>query len=134
MNKKKFPIIFFIISLLVLIGGAAALICRFAMKPATPDANFLISVGEWVEDGSESVIWKFTEAGKGTLTTNGHTNDYDFVWIIDGDKLKIETKWLYDLNNEYTYKIDQGNKVLTLSANGNEYIFHGVDNTEETTE
>ena len=33
-----------------------------------------------------SVIWNFTEIGKGTLTTNNHENDYDFIWAIDGDR------------------------------------------------
>ena len=62
-----------------------------------------------------SVVWKFTEVGKGTLTTNGHTNDYDFIWAIEGGELKMETAWLYTLENAYTYTIDQaaGRLVLT---------------------
>ena len=62
-----------------------------------------------------SLVWEFTEVGKGTLTTNGHINDYEFIWALDEDRLKIETKWLYDLNNEYTYELDQEKGELTLT-------------------
>ena len=80
------------------------------------DAEFLVQMGEWTREDAEGVIWNFTEIGKGTLTTNNHQNDYDFLWSVDGDTLKIETKWLYDLNDEYTYKLQQDNKTLTLSS------------------
>ena len=147
MNKKKFSLIVFIIGIFALVGGATALILSFVLKPNMRDAEYLVSMGEWVlqpdveiPEGSEAsvetiatnVIWKFTEIGKGTLTTNNHINDYDFIWAIEGDTLKIETKWLYDLNNEYTYKIDQGAKTLTLTSDETEYRFKGYEKQEET--
>ena len=73
----------------------------------------------------DAVIWKFTEIGKGTLTTNAHLNDYDFIWAIDGDKLKVETKWLYGIVNEYEYRLDQNNGTLTLKDGEKEFVLDG---------
>ena len=123
MNKQKFSFIVFIIGMVTLIAGAVALVLSFVIKPDMRDAEYLVEMGEWVEQDADSVIWKFTEIGKGTLTVNNHTNDYDFIWAIDGDKLKIETKWLTDINNEYTFKINQGEKKLTLTSDDKEYVF-----------
>ncbi len=72
-----------------------------------------------------SVIWKFTEIGKGTLTTNGHINDYDFIWAIRDGKLAIETRWLYDLNNAYEYELNQKEGVLTLYDGDKQINFTG---------
>lgn len=147
MNKKKLSLIVFIIGLITLVGGITALILSFVLKPNMRDAEYLVSMDKWVlqpdvevPEGSEAnvetidtnVIWKFTEIGKGTLTTNNHINDYDFIWAIDGDTLKVETKWFYELNNEYTYKIDQGAKTLTLTTGETEYRFKGYEKQEET--
>ncbi len=123
MNKKKFSLIVFIIGLFALVGGATALILSFVLKPNMRDAEYLVEIGQWTENDAEGVIWNFTEIGKGKLTTNNHINDYDFIWAIDGDTLKIETKWLYDLNDEYTYKIDQGEKTLTLTSGEESFTF-----------
>ena len=70
-----------------------------------------------------SVIWKFTEIGKGTLTTNNHQNDYEFIWALEDGKLKIETKWLYELDNEYDYKLDQKAGTLTLTDDDESFQF-----------
>ena len=150
MNKQKFSLIVFIIGIITLIAGAVALVLNFVIKPDMRDAEYLVKMEEWVlqpdfgeqEEGTEvrsetidtNVIWKFTEIGKGTLTTNNHVNDYDFIWAIDGDTLKIETKWLYDLNNEYNYKINQSEKTLTLTAGETEYKFKATEKKEEPQE
>ncbi len=123
MNKKKFSLIVFILGIFTLIAGATALILSFVLKPNMRDAEYLVEIGQWTENDAEGVIWNFTEIGKGTLTTNNHTNDYDFIWAIDGDKLKIETKWLTELNDEFTYKIDQGAKTLTLTSGEDSFTF-----------
>ena len=133
MNKQKTSFIVFIIGIITLIAGAVALVLNFVIKPDMRDAEYLVEVGEWVEDEADGVIWNFTEIGKGTLTTNNHVNDYDFIWAMDGDKLKIETKWLYDLNDEYTYKINQGEKTLTLVSGENEYKFRAAEKQEPVT-
>lgn len=137
MNKKKLSIIVLVLGSLTLIAGAVFLIFSLLKKPDTRDAEYLVEVGEWSEMDADGVIWKFTEIGKGVLTTNDHKNDYEFIWAMDGDKIKIETKWLYDLNNEYTYKIDQGAKTLTLE-NGDESVvflpYVELDETETPSE
>ncbi|MDO4746856.1 MAG: DUF5640 domain-containing protein [Candidatus Saccharibacteria bacterium] len=101
----------------------------------------VVSAGESVETGDlktdgeatngggtnciPGVYWKFTEVGKGTLTTNNHINDYDFLWAIEDGKLKIETKWLYDLENEYDYEINRNEKTLILRDGEKQIVFVG---------
>ena len=115
-KKKRSPLVVLITGIVVLAAGASVFIVKKVLKPAKRDAEFLVEMGEWRREDTEGVIWTFTEIGKGTLTTNNHQNDYDFLWSIDGDTLKIETKWLYNLNDEYTYKLQQDNKTLVLSS------------------
>ena len=102
----------FILGLIVLIAGVAFLIVSLVRQPKTRDAEYLVSVGKWVREDVPEVAWDFTEIGKGSLTTNSHTNDYDFIWAMEGNKLKIETKWLYNLNDEFEYKIKDDKLVL----------------------
>lgn len=131
MKKKNLSITLFIIGLLALVAGVACLIFNLTKAPATLDGDFLVTVGKWSLEDSEGVIWDFTEVGKGTLTTNDHENDYDFIWAIEGNKLKIETDWLYTLEDEYTYKLDQGAKKLVLTDDEGEYTFVGVAEESE---
>ena len=120
---KKFSLVIFIIGILALLGGGGFLAYKLLGGTNTADADLLISAGTWIKDGEPSVVWQFTEIGKGTLTTNNHTNDYDFIWALDGNKLKIETAWLYNLENEYTYSLDQSGKTLSLTANNQTITF-----------
>lgn len=144
MDKKKKIIstVVMVLGFAALVVGAVFLILKLTAKPKVADGDYLVEAGNWVlEDGTEcttnesgtdsaevrrctpSVIWHFTEIGKGTLTTNDHVNDYDFAWAIDGDKLTIRTNWLYELNDQYTYKLDQTTGTLTLSSGQQEYKF-----------
>ena len=124
-------IIIFVIGMIALIVGVVMLIIKLVSGPAVRDGEFLVSVGEWALEDDSAVVWNFTEIGKGKLTTNNHINDYDFLWSIEDGKLKIETKWLYQLNDEYEYELDQGNRRLTLNE---ETVFIGKDKTEEPEE
>lgn len=123
-TKNLVGIIVMLVGILTLIAGLAFFLVKILTKPDVLDGDFLVSVGEWrletdtncadeanCEDNS-GVIWNFTEIGKGTLTTNNHLNDYDFIWAIENGKLKIETSWLYNLNDEYEYKIDNNKLIL----------------------
>lgn len=126
--KKKSPknkkiVAVFVVGMIALVGGLSFLIYRLVSGPSMADAEFLVDAGEWVEEGETSVIWDFTGVGKGKLTTDGHQTDYDFIWALDGGKLKIETAWLYDLNDEFEYSLDQGSKVLTLKNDDLEVKF-----------
>lgn len=143
MKKKKIiSIIIFILGLLALIGGIVYLVVTLLSSHTLADGEYLISAKEWVlEDGSNcqeeseanctpSVIWDFTEIGKGTLTTNNHVNDYDFIWTLEDGKLKIETKWLYELENEYDYNLNQKDGVLILKSDDTEHTFTAQFETE----
>lgn len=123
-TKNLVGIIVMLVGILTLIAGLTFFLVKILTKPDVLDGDFLVSVGEWrletdtncadeanCEDNS-GVIWNFTEIGKGTLTTNNHLNDYDFIWAIENGKLKIETSWLYNLNDEYEYKIDNNKLIL----------------------
>ena len=127
MNKKRVSRIVFIIGLLTLIAGVVFLIVRLSAGPSMADGEYLVSVGEWKEQDEPSVIWNFTEIGKGTLTTNNHTNDYDFIWAIEDGKLKVNTEWLYTLNDEFDYTLDQNGNMLTLTRGDEETIFIPVE-------
>ena len=123
MNKKRISLIVLIIGLLTLIAGVVFLIVRLTAGPSVADGEYLVSVGEWTEQGEPSIVWNFTGIGKGTLTTNNHTNDYDFVWALEDGKIKINTEWLYTLNNEFDYVLDQGSNILTLTSGNETFTF-----------
>jgi len=104
------------------------LIVRLNAGPSVQDGEFLVSVGEWQEESEPGVIWNFTEIGKGTLTTNNHTNDYDFSWALEDNKIKIDTEWLYTLNDEFGYELDQNGSVLTITKDDEEIRFIPANN------
>ena len=144
MEKKRIiSIVVMVIGLVTLVVGAVFLILKLTSKPAVEDGEYLVSAGNWVleqgnncelmeddvsseetncEEGAK-VIWNFTEIGKGTLTTNGHLNDYSFAWALQEGRLLMQTDWLYKLDNEYEYTLNQGEGVLVLSDGENEYRF-----------
>lgn len=123
-KKKVISISVLVIGLITLVVGVVFLVLNIMQANKAADGDFLVTAGNWTLENEPGVVWDFTEIGKGTLTTNNHTNDYDFKWAIKDDKLLIETDWLYDLENEYTYKLDQGGKILTLIVDdGTEYKF-----------
>lgn len=113
MSKKKIiSIITFIIGLITLVVGVIFLSINLFSGSSVQDGEYLVSVDSWVKEDEPNVIWTFTEIGKGKLTTNNYVDSYDFIWAISDDTLKIETDWLYTLNNEYKYKISGGNLIL----------------------
>ena len=125
MRKKKlvWAITTLIVGLATLVTGIVFLVISLNKGAAAQDGDFLVAQKNWTLSDSDKVVWDFTEIGKGTLTTNGHENDYEFKWALEDGKLKIETDWLYELENEYDYTLDKSNGKLTLSADGKEYEF-----------
>ena len=111
-TSRRWPKLVLVAGVALLIAGVALFVVKMISGAALRDANTLIEVGTWQREDAPEVIWTFTEMGKGTLTSNGHQNDYDFLWRIDGDTLKLEIKWLYDIESEYTYHLD--GKTLSL--------------------
>lgn len=124
-QKKKWIIslVTFIVGAILVIVGIICLVISSSQNSVARDTEYLIAADSWVLEDSDQVIWDFTEVGKGKLTTNNHENDYDFEWAIGDGKLKIETKWLYELNNEYDYSLDQSNGKLTLTDGDESYQF-----------
>ncbi|MBR2840126.1 hypothetical protein IKE82_02235 [Candidatus Saccharibacteria bacterium] len=132
MDKKKkiISITVLAVGLIALVAGAVFLIMKLTAAPGVADGEYLVSAGEWVMDSGDCtgedcgrVVWKFTEIGKGTLTTNAHENDYDFAWAIEDGKLIMQTKWLYEIDNQYDYVLNQEDGILTLTAGESKYRF-----------
>jgi hypothetical protein len=112
-NKKlALAIAALVAGVVMLISGIVVLVITLNHGSDMHDAEVLVATGSWQREDEPGVIWNFTETGKGSLTTNAHTDDYDFIWAIEGDKLKIETEWLYTLNDEFDYKIDNNRLIL----------------------
>lgn len=138
-TKKRVGIAIFVIGMLSLVAGIVLMLVNLLAKPAVRDADFIVSVGTWEREDAPGVIWDFTKIGKGKLTTNNHKNDYDFIWSLDAKTLKIETSWLYEINNEYNYTLNQDDKILTLSTGEGENLvninFHPASSVDpEVTE
>ncbi|MBR3323977.1 hypothetical protein IKG24_00335 [Candidatus Saccharibacteria bacterium] len=135
-GPKKLALVVLFIGVAALIAGAVVLILRNISQPKAADADFLVSAGEWQQEDRPTVIWNFTEVGNGKLTTDGHLNDYDFIWSLENGKLKIETDWLYDLNDEFDYSLDQGGKILTVknADKGIEIKFKAKERKERNAE
>ena len=132
-HKKKLiaGIITLIVGVAVCVAGLVFMLTRLNTAPVMRDAEYLVEVGKWARNGEPGVIWEFTEVGKGKLTTNNHVNDYDFIWAISGDKIEIETDWLYTLNDAYEYAIDQTANSLTLTSADKTISFSPVAATED---
>lgn len=113
MKKKKIiSIIVLVIGLITLVVGVIFLILDLSKGISLQDGEYLVSIDNWAREDEPGVVWTFTEIGKGKLTTDNYKNTYDFIWSIEDNKLKIETDWLYTLNDEFEYRIDNGNLIL----------------------
>ncbi|MBQ3348498.1 hypothetical protein IJG90_03210 [Candidatus Saccharibacteria bacterium] len=115
LGKKRLGITTLIVGLIACIAGLAFLLVNLFTEPRLRDAEYIVDTGSWARVDEPSVIWNFTEIGKGTLTTNNHENDYDFIWAISGDTLEIETEWLYTTDDKFVYRLDQENQILILN-------------------
>ena len=124
--NKRIAWIAFIVGAVALLAGAIYFILNLPQPSTARDAEYLVGIGTWAikdDSGTENVIWHFTEIGKGTLTTNNHQNDYDFLWAMDGNQLTIETDWLYQLDDAFTYHLDQSANTLTLTRDDTSVTF-----------
>lgn len=132
--KKRVGLIVMLVGILACIAGLVFLLMNIFAKPDMRDAEYLVEVGAWVRKDEPSVEWKFTEVGKGVLTTNAHMNDYDFIWALDEDTLKVETAWLYTLNDSFVYELNQSDKTLTLTKDEETIVFIPAEKPAENTE
>lgn len=118
-KKKILSIGVFVLGVIMLVVGIVFLVLNVLKGNAVADGEYLVAAEKWVltdcgDEDCDKVIWDFTEIGKGSLTTDGGERNYDFKWAIKDGKLDIQTDWLYELDNEYEYSLDQSNGVLTL--------------------
>lgn len=118
-KKRILSIGVFVLGMIMLVVGIVFLVLNVLKGNAVADGEYLVAAENWVltdcgDEDCDKVIWDFTEIGKGSLTTDGGEHNYDFKWAIKDGKLDIQTDWLYELNNEYEYSLDQSNGVLTL--------------------
>lgn len=138
---RRISITVFIIGIITLFLGVAYLLAKSLSSQKIADGEYLVEIGAWrLSESSDDcdspsggpcestgdVVWNFTEIGKGKLTTNNHLNDYDFIWAIEDNKLKIETGWFYPLENEYQYSLDQNAGKLELTDGEKSYYFIGL--------
>ena len=160
-KKKRFSFIIFVIGILVLVFGLVLILLKLInIDDRMQDGEYLVEKKEWAlvhtsttdeprSTGTEfitncgsggvetncidvvEVIWQFTEIGKGTLTTNDHLNDYDFIWALEDGKLKIETSWLYLLENEYEYELNQESGLLKLADGEKFYYFTAIQSNTD---
>lgn len=128
--KKPIQYIIFTIGIIFCIGAIIFLCFNIFSANQISIPERLLTVKTWVKDGAPSVIWTFTEPGKGTLTTNNHQNDYDFIWNVEGEKLKIETTWLYNLVDEYSIKLVGDNFSIFSYRTEEDSIFIPYQPTE----
>ena len=133
-KKNRGGFIMLLVGILVCVAGLVFLLVNILAKPGLRDAEYLVEVGTWVRRDEPSVEWKFTEVGKGVLTTNAHTNDYDFIWALDEDTLKVETAWLYTLNDSFVYELNQSDKTLTLTKDEETIVFIPAEKPVENAE
>lgn len=129
-KSKLVGTIVLVVGVVILLAGVGFLLFNLFKAPDVRDAEYLVSIGAWQREDENSVVWEFTEIGKGKLTTNNYTDEYDFIWAMDGDQLKIETNWLYTLDDEYTYTLDQGANTLTLTGTEKSYTFVPADTSD----
>ena len=112
-NKKIVTgIVVLVVGLATLVVGVVFLVLVLNRQPAVHDAEKLTTGGSWQREDQPDVVWNFTGIGNGTLTTNSHKNDWEFRWALEEDRLLVETKWLYTLNDEFKYEIRDGKLVL----------------------
>lgn len=122
-KKKIVSISILVVGLVMLVVGVAFLIVGLVRQNSESDSEYLVEKGAWTLEDSERVVWEFKEDGKGTLTTNDHTNDYDFTWSLEDGKMTVRTEWLYQMDNEYEYELDQGAGALVLTDSEGTYRF-----------
>ena len=127
-KKKIASIVVLVIGAITLIVGVVFLVMYMTRGAAVADGEYLVAADEWVlsdcsGDDCERVVWDFDEDGKGSLTTDGGEHHYDFRWAIKDGKLLMQTDWLYEMDNEYEYSLDQGSGTLHLKDDSDEYTF-----------
>lgn len=133
--KKKTTIILAIIFLIVAGAGGFFVIKllddNHQIVFSGSDAEFLAIFrdnGQWKKEGDESVVWRFKEDGTCQISTNyGSVNEWhDCVWYTKDGILGIKTSWFYDIEDEFTLKVDNFSHTFTVKnkEDGTESTFY----------
>ena len=99
------------------------------------DRDILVSHA-WEKKDTSTVIWTFRADGTGELTTN-KSNYYDTKWRLEqeDDKqiLKIDTAWLYELNDSFEFVLDRENDSFSVKnlAEETESVFVPLGTAEQ---
>ncbi|MBR3180731.1 hypothetical protein IKF63_01480 [Candidatus Saccharibacteria bacterium] len=115
-KKSKKPLIITIVIVVILLAGGLLgyfFFFKKAPKIVLSDSEYLIQTKSWEKVDAPTVIWVFDEGGKGELTTN-KSNYYNMTWLLEGKTLKIDTDWLYELNDSFDVTIDRDNSTFTV--------------------
>lgn len=129
---RIFGFVLFSVGVVALMIGGIALGITLTTGPAKRDAEYLVEAGTFAREDETGVYWHFTEVGKGYLTTDNYENVYNFIWSIKDGKLLMETAWLYQLNDEFDYSIDQeaGTMTLVREDSNTEIVYRAFDEDE----
>jgi len=90
----------------------------------------------WEKQDAPTVIWTFHADGTGEITTN-KSNYYDMKWYFEQDgedrTLKIDTAWLYELNDSFSFTLDRENSSFTVKnlADEGESVFVPLGTAEQ---
>ena len=99
------------------------------------DRDILVSHA-WEKEEAPTVIWTFRADGTGELTTN-KSNYYDMNWYFEQEEdkqiLKINTAWLYELNDSFEFALDRENNSFTVKnlADEGESVFVPLGTAEQ---
>ena len=99
------------------------------------DRDILVSHA-WEKKDAPTVIWTFHADGTGELTTN-KSNYYDTKWSLeqedDKQVLKIDTAWLYELNDSFEFALDRENDSFSEKnlADETESVFVSLGTAEQ---
>lgn len=137
-KKAKFAII--ISSAVVGLAAVGVLLYFLVLRKEEPevvltDRDILVSHA-WEKQEAPTVIWTFRADGTGEITTN-KSNYYDMTWYFEQDgetqTLKINTAWLYELNDSFTFALDRENNSFTVKnlADEGESVFVPLGTAEQ---
>lgn len=138
--SKKAKLAIIISSIVLGVAAAATALILFVFKTPKPevvltDRDILISHA-WEKEGAPTVIWTFRADGTGELTTN-KSNYYDMKWSFEqeGEQqvLKIDTAWLYELNDSFVFSLDRENNSFSVKnlSDETESVFVALGTAEQ---
>lgn len=119
MKKKILVTTCSILAFAAIAAGAYFIAKTLDSTSAASATDFLIAGHEWQKTGEESVVWTFENDGTCKVTTNS-TETFNCTWQLDGETLKIKTKWLRDLEDEFSIYINKAENSFTVISKADE--------------